>query len=160
MEKGLLMIYEGDAQAPSLWPFGQVLRALGRGLRVCILQFAGGPLELGDLASSNAFADRLECRTIEPDLQSEERTSAKRKKQVTETWQSAKELIASGRFHIVVLHCLTEVISPDLLNPHEVGQTLSNRPEGVHVLVTGALAPRSLTDLADLVTEVNLIKEG
>jgi cob(I)alamin adenosyltransferase len=75
-----------------------------------------------------------------------------------ECWEMAREKIASGQYDIVVLDEMTYPMSYGWIPVEEVIDTLRQRPEGLHVIITGRDAPQELIDFADLVTEMREVK--
>jgi cob(I)alamin adenosyltransferase len=75
-----------------------------------------------------------------------------------ECWEMAREKIASGQYDIVVLDEMTYPMSYGWIAVEEVIDTLRQRPEGLHVIITGRDAPQELIDFADLVTEMREVK--
>lgn len=158
MENGLLMIYVGANQRSSISPLGQVLRALGRGFRVCVIHFVRGFHAFSESALMDGLKGRVEFFTPEEN-QSEELTLTERNRSMAgQAWQTAQQMILSGRYKIVVLDHLTDRMSDNMLDTAEVVEFLSNRPRGVNVLITGTSAPEPLVEIADLVTEVKQVK--
>jgi ATP:corrinoid adenosyltransferase len=78
-------------------------------------------------------------------------------KAAQEAWQFVKETINSGVFEMVVLSEFVDLLEYNVVDEHEVVDSLSKRPEDLHVIITGANPPRSLVDAADLVTAINKV---
>ncbi len=158
MVKSLLIVNTGDGKGKTTAALGQVFRAVGHGFKVCILQFLKGNWKYGEMETAKKFPGLLEFHTlgrgftwrsenIEQDI-----LVAKR------AWEFAKENIASGKFKMIVLDELTYLISYGIIDETEVLECLRNRPDGLHVIVTGRDASTRLKDLADLVTEMKEVK--
>jgi cob(I)alamin adenosyltransferase len=73
-------------------------------------------------------------------------------------WELAREKIGSGQYDIVVLDEMTYPMSYGWIALEEVIDTLRQRPQGLHVIITGRDAPQELIDFADLVTEMREVK--
>jgi cob(I)alamin adenosyltransferase len=134
-----------------------VFRALGRGLRVTVVQFIKGKWKTGE----RVFAESLpQLRflvmglgfTWESDDISRDKAAARA------AWAEAQKEILSGERELVVLDELTYAFHYGFLALDEVLETLRSRPAAVHVVVTGRDAPEELIALADLVTEMKLLK--
>ena len=80
------------------------------------------------------------------------------KKTAGEAWQSAKKLLKSGDYDLVILDELTYLLNYEIIDETDVCDTLRNREKKLHVVITGRDAPQSLVDLADMVTEMKEIK--
>ena len=154
---GLLVVYTGHGKGKTTAALGMVFRALGRGLRVTVVQFIKGKWKTGE----RVFAESLpQLRflvmglgfTWESDDISRDKAAARA------AWTEAQKEILSGERELVVLDELTYAFHYGFLELDEVLETLRSRPEGVNVVVTGRDAPEALVELADLVTEMKLVK--
>jgi cob(I)alamin adenosyltransferase len=154
--KGLLLVYTGHGKGKTTAALGIVFRALGRGLRVAVVQFIKGKWKTGE----RAYAERLSELTFlvmgrgftwESDDLSRDKEAARR------AWDEAATLIRAGEHAIVVLDELTYVVNYDFVPLAEVLDVLGARAN-VHVVVTGRNAPDELVAMADLVTEMKSIK--
>jgi cob(I)alamin adenosyltransferase len=155
--KGLLVVYTGQGKGKTTAALGMVFRALGRGLRVTVVQFIKGKWKTGE----SLFAEKLpELRfyvmglgfTWESDDIGRDKAAARA------AWEKAREEISSGARDLVVLDELTYALHYDFVGLDEVLATFRARPPHVHVVVTGRNAPDSLVAAADLVTEMALVK--
>jgi cob(I)alamin adenosyltransferase len=156
-QRGLLVVYTGKGKGKTTAALGIVFRALGRGLKVAVVQFIKGKWKTGE----GAFAEKLPELTFlimgrgftwESDDLSRDKAAA------CAAWDKAAALIASGEHSIVVLDELTYVINYDFVSLEEVLAVFRGRPEHVHVVVTGRNAPDELVEMADLVTEMKSVK--
>ena len=155
--RGWLVVYTGHGKGKTTAALGLVFRALGRGLRVAVVQFIKGRWKTGERVFA-ATIPRLTFLvmgrgfTWESDDLSQDRRAAQ------DAWSTAKELIASGEHAIVVLDELTYAIHFGFVSLEEVLETLRCRPTSLHVVVTGRNAPEALIAEADLVTEMRSLK--
>ena len=158
IEKGLLIVHTGRGKGKSTAAFGLVMRALGHGMRVGIVQFVKGKWETGERSVLERYSDLVPIRAMGEgftwDTQDRERDIAAAKK----AWDASKEMISSGDYDLVVLDELNIVLRYESLPLGEVVDFLSNRPEMLHVVVTGRNAKNDLIEAADLVTEMTQIK--
>ena len=154
---GLLVVYTGHGKGKTTAALGMVFRALGRGLRVTVVQFIKGKWKTGE----RVFAENLpQLRflvmglgfTWESDDISRDKAAARA------AWAEAQKEILSGERDLVVLDELTYAFHYGFLDLDEVLETLRSRPAGVNVVVTGRDAPEALVEQADLVTEMKLVK--
>jgi cob(I)alamin adenosyltransferase len=154
---GLLLVYTGQGKGKTTAALGLVFRALGRGLRVAVIQFIKGRWKTGE----RLFAETLPDLTFlvmgrgftwESDDLSQDRTAA------VAAWSRAAALIAAGEHRVVVLDELTYVVNYGFVPLAEVVEALRGRPPHVHVVVTGRHAPAALLEIADLVTEMQSLK--
>ena len=158
MKKGLLVVITGkskDITAPAL---GTVFRALGRGLRVCLIQFMKEPGNYIDALVSQWSNPMLETHTLgnRPDQGSG--AGGQGTDLAREAWQVAGRLVSSGRFQLVVLDELTNLMKNRGVTIEEVVSFLNDRPVDLHVIVTGHDVPEPLIAAADMVTEMAEVK--
>jgi cob(I)alamin adenosyltransferase len=155
--QGLVVVYTGHGKGKTTAALGIVFRALGRGMRVAVVQFIKGKWKTGE----RIFADRLEglefCVmglgfTWESDDLSRDKAAAQG------AWEKARELITSGERDVVVLDEITYTMHYAFIAQEEVLATLRARPPHVHVVITGRNAPDALVEYADLVTEMKAVK--
>jgi cob(I)alamin adenosyltransferase len=160
LEKGLLMVHTGAGKGKSTAAFGMIFRALGHGLRVAVVQFVKGKWETGERSLLERLGGELititamgEGFTWETQDRQRDLTAAR------EAWETAKQLIASGEQRLVLLDELNIVLRYDYLPVAEVVEFLrDHKPAHVHVIVTGRNAKPELIEIADLVTEMTLVK--
>jgi cob(I)alamin adenosyltransferase len=155
--RGLLMVYTGQGKGKTTAALGLVFRALGRGLKVAVVQFIKGKWKTGERVFAASLPNLTflvmgEGFTWESDDLSRDRNAAQ------QAWQKAAALIASGEHQLVVLDEITYAINYGFIALDEVLAALRARPEGVHVTITGRNAPEALCQDADLVTEMKSIK--
>jgi cob(I)alamin adenosyltransferase len=154
---GLLIVYTGHGKGKTTAALGTVMRALGRGMRVAVVQFIKGKWKTGE----RVFAEGLRGLefhvmglgfTWESDDISRDRAAA------AAAWSVAKGFIESGERDLVVLDEITYAFHYGFISLDEVVAALRSRPPRVHVIVTGRNAPEALTEAADLVTEMRALK--
>ena len=158
IEKGLLIVHTGKGKGKSTAAFGLVMRALGHGMHVGIVQFVKGKWETGERSVLERFPDLVTIRAMGEgftwETQDRERDIAAAKK----AWEASKEMISNGNYDLVLLDELNIVLRYESLPLDDVVAFLSNRPEMLHVVVTGRNAKDELIEAADLVTEMTQIK--
>jgi cob(I)alamin adenosyltransferase len=158
MRKGLLMLFAANAKGNVTTAMGQVFRAMGHGLKVCVIQFGQGNWNSGGQILSDRFADLLEFHVIESNSSGRSEDREEEIQAGREAWRLAKEAVSSGRFRIVVLENFTRLLSHHIVDEEEVVRCLQDRPSDLHVVVTGGEPPSSLIEAADLVTEVRTVR--
>jgi cob(I)alamin adenosyltransferase len=156
--KGLLMVHTGPGKGKSTAAFGQVLRALGNGQRVGIVQFIKGSWSTGEQKALGVFGDQVIWHSMGEGFTWETQDLERDIAAATRAWERAKELMADERLFMVVLDELNIALRYDYLPLDDVVETLEKRREGLHVVVTGRNAKPELLDVADLVTEMSLVK--
>jgi cob(I)alamin adenosyltransferase len=155
--QGLVVVNTGHGKGKTTAALGVVLRAWGRGLRVVIVQFV--KTRTGNYGENRA-AKKLGIEMIpmgegftwlSKDIEKDKATAR-------EAWELAREKICSDEYDLVVLDELTYPLTYGWLPLREVIDVLRQRPEGLHVIITGRDAPDELIDYADLVTEMREVK--
>jgi cob(I)alamin adenosyltransferase len=158
IEKGLLIVHTGKGKGKSTAAFGMVLRAVGHGFRVGIVQFIKGRWQTGERAVLERFPDQVTIRTMGEGFTWETQDRRRDIAAARAAWEEAKALIADPAVRLVLLDELNIVLRYDYLPLDEVLATLRDRPAGKHVIVTGRNAKDELIAAADLVTEMTVVK--
>ena len=163
IEKGLLIVHTGKGKGKSTAAFGLVIRALGHGMRVGIIQFVKGRWETGERHVLEKFPDQVTIRTMGEGFTWETQDRALDIAAAQSAWEAAKEMIDASRgeniaYDLVLLDELNIVLRYNYLPLDEVVAFLTDRPEDLHVVVTGRNAKDSLIEAADLVTEMTMVK--
>jgi cob(I)alamin adenosyltransferase len=159
IEKGLLIVNTGRGKGKSTAAFGLILRALGHGWRVGVVQFIKGAWATGERSVlEERFADLVEWRTMGEGFTWETQDRTRDVAAAEAAWAKAQALLADENIRLVVLDELNIALRYDYLPVEAVVETLSKRRPGLHVVVTGRNAPPLLVEAADLVTEMNPIK--
>ena len=158
MSQGLLIVNTGNGKGKTTAALGQAFRAVGHGFRVCFLQFLKGSWKYGELEAAKRFEDLMEIRALGKGFTWKSEDLNEDIQSARDAWDLAKQVIASGKFKMVVLDELTYLITYGMVAEEDILNTLRNRPPELHVVVTGRDASPGLIELADLVTEMNEIK--
>ena len=157
-ERGLIIVHTGAGKGKSTAAFGMVLRCIGHGMRVGVVQFVKGAWGTGERDVLAKFPELVTCRAMGEgftwDTQDRERDIAAARA----AWQLAKEMIADPSYAMVLLDELNIVLRYGYLPLDEVLAVLKAKPRDLHVVVTGRNAKPELIELADLVTEMTLVK--
>ncbi len=163
VEKGLLIVHTGKGKGKSTAAFGLAVRALGNGMRVGVVQYVKGKWETGERHVLEKFPDQVEIRTMGEGFTWDTQDRARDIRAAEAAWQASKEMIESCRgknpkYDMVVLDELNIVLRYDYLPLAEIIDVLRNRPERLHIVVTGRNAKDELIEIADLVTEMTQVK--
>jgi len=160
--RGLILINTGPGKGKTTAAMGTALRAVGNGMRVLMLQFIKGSWHYGELDAAKALGSNFILKQMgrgfvkvggaEPDPEDVRLVQA--------AWDEAREAIYSGEWDMVVLDEINYAISYKMLDPAVVAEALRNRPEMVHVILTGRNAHPLLVELADTVTEMREAKHA
>ncbi|MCX5568476.1 MULTISPECIES: cob(I)yrinic acid a,c-diamide adenosyltransferase [Kaistia] len=159
VEKGLIIVHTGKGKGKSTAAFGMAFRSLGHGLPVAVVQFVKGAIDTGERMALERFGDLVSINRLGEGFTWETQDRQRDIAAAKHAWETAKELIRSGAYHLVLLDELNIVLRYDYLSVDEVVQFLTTeKPADVHVVITGRNAPEALIEVADLVTEMELVK--
>ena len=157
-ERGLVIVHTGAGKGKSTAAFGMVLRCLGHGMRVGIVQFVKGAWGTGERTVLARFPELVTCRAMGEGFTWDTQDRARDIAAARAAWEVAKEMIADPSYRMVLLDELNIVLRYDYLPLDEVIAVLRGRPRDLHIVVTGRNAPAPLMEIADLVTEMSLVK--
>ena len=163
VEKGLLIVHTGKGKGKSTAAFGLVVRAVGNGMKVGVVQYVKGKWQTGERGVLEKFPEQVEIRTMGEGFTWETQDRARDIQAAKNAWEVSKQMIDASRgddpkYDMVLLDELNIVLRYDYLNLAEVVEFLSNKPEMLHVVVTGRNAKPGLIEAADLVTEMTMVK--
>src|SRR5579875_3125740 len=157
-ERGLIIVHTGTGKGKSTAAFGMVMRCIGHGMRVGIVQFVKGAWETGERHVLEHFPDLVTCRAMGEGFTWETQDRARDIAAARGAWEMAKAMIADPSYRLLLLDELNIVLRYDYLPVAEVVETLTRKPRDLHVVITGRNAKPELIEIADLVTEMTLVK--
>jgi cob(I)alamin adenosyltransferase len=157
-ERGLIIVYTGKGKGKSTAAFGLAIRAIGHGMRVGIVQFVKGVWETGERSVLARFPELVTLKAMGEGFTWDTQDRARDIAAARRAWETAKEMIADPSYNMIILDELNIVLRYDYLPLEEVLEALKNKPRKKHVVVTGRNAKPALVEIADLVTEMTLIK--
>ena len=154
---GLILLNTGDGKGKTTAAIGVAFRALGHGMQVGMLQFIKGKWltgkrKLGENTPNLTWLTMGHGCIRESDDLAHDRAAA------VAAWETARRWLASDDFDLVVFDEITYVVNYGFVPVGEVVGALKSRREGLHVILTGRAAPAELTAIADLVTEMRVVK--
>ncbi len=159
-ERGVFILLTGEGKGKSSSAFGMVMRSLGYGYKVAVVQFIKGV----QLSGEEMF-----IRDKHPEVyfyqmgtgftwDTQDRTADI--KAAEETWSKVEPLLKDDRYHLVVLDELTYMLAYKYLDEERVLAAIRNRPYQQTVVVTGRGGGKALRQLADTVSEINCVKHA
>ena len=157
-EKGLLIVHTGNGKGKTSAALGMVVRAIGHGMKVGVIQFVKGAWETGEKSVFDRFPDLIEFKPMGEGFTWDTQDRARDIAVAREGWDEVKRMIADPSYAMVVADELNIILRYDYLPVEEVLDVLAAKPADTHVVVTGRNAPQALIDMADLVTEMTLVK--
>ncbi len=157
-KKGLIIVHTGNGKGKTTAALGMVVRSLGHGYRVAIVQFIKGAWEPAEKAVLSQWESQLEFYAMGEgftwDTQDRDRDTQK----AQEAWEKAKSLITNPEIKLVLLDEINIALKLGYLSVEQVLAGLAQKPADSHVILTGRGAPAALIEQADLVTEMTLVK--
>jgi cob(I)alamin adenosyltransferase len=157
---GIIIVNTGNGKGKSSSGFGMAIRALGHGMKVGIVQFIKGAMATGEEQFLRRFPEEVSFHAMGEgytwETQNRERDIAK----ALEAWEQAKRFLADPAIGMVVLDELNIALKYRYLDVETVIADLLERPAMQHVVITGRGAPPELVEIADTVTEMNVVKHA
>lgn len=157
-EKGLIIVNTGNGKGKTTAALGMVMRSLGHGYKVAIVQFIKGAWEPAEKAVLSQWASQLEFHAMGEGFTWETQDRERDIQKANEAWQKALEYIRNPDFKLVLLDEVNVALKLGYLNVEQVLAGLEQKSADAHVILTGRGAPTALIERADLVTEMTLIK--
>ena len=160
-EKGLVIVYTGKGKGKTTAALGIVLRAVGHGYKVGMIQFIKGEWYYGELTSSKRLEPEFELiaagrgfvSIIDDDHPIEDHEKAAK-----DAIEVAKQKIASGDYDIMILDEINYAVKLNLISQEDILDVIAAKPEKTSLVLTGNYVPEAVMDAADLVTEMREIK--
>ena len=160
--KGLILINTGPGKGKTTAALGTAMRAVGCGMKVLVLQFIKGSWHYGELDAAEALGSNFVLKQMGRGFVKIGGADADPEdiRMVQAAWEEARAAIISGEWDLVVLDEINYAINYGMLDPAVVADVLKNKPEMVHVILTGRNAHPLLIELADTVTEMREVKHA
>ena len=156
-EKGLVLVFTGHGKGKTTAALGLVLRTLGHGERVAIVQFIKGGWEPGEARALRTFGDQVQWHALGEGFTWETQDRARDQQLVEQAWQTSLSYLRDASVRLVVLDEINVAMKLGYIEADTVIAGLEERPPLTHVALTGRGAPEPLVKRADLVTEMTLI---
>jgi cob(I)alamin adenosyltransferase len=158
VEKGLVIVNTGNGKGKTTAALGMVLRSLGHGFNVAIIQFIKGAWEPAEKAVLGQWPDQLKFHAMGEGFTWETQDRDRDIQHALAAWQKGLEYIIDPDYQLVLLDEINVAFKLGYLDVQEVITALRQKPEQSHVILTGRGAPPELIETADLVTEMTLVK--
>ncbi|AFY60573.1 cob(I)yrinic acid a,c-diamide adenosyltransferase [Synechococcus sp. PCC 6312] len=158
LEKGLIIVHTGNGKGKTTAALGMVLRSLGHGYRVAIVQFIKGAWEPAEKAILEKFSPQLEFQALGEGFTWETQDRQRDIATTQAAWSTALRYVSDPEFRLVLLDEVNVALKLGYLSVSQVLQGLAEKPATSHVILTGRGAPPELIAEADLVTEMTLVK--
>lgn len=159
-EKGLIIVHTGKGKGKSTAAFGMIFRHIAHKIPCAVVQFIKGGMSTGerDLILAN-HTDICQFHTMGEGFTWETQDRARDTEMAQMAWAKAKELIKDERIKMVLLDEINIALRYDYVSIDDVVEFLATtKPHMTHVVLTGRNAKDELIEIADMVTEMELIK--
>lgn len=157
-KKGLIIVHTGNGKGKTTAALGMVVRSLGHGFKVAIIQFIKGAWEPAEKAIFSQWSEQLVFQALGEGFTWETQDRDRDRLKAQEAWQTALTYLHNEDFQTILLDEVNIALKLGYLSVDQVLAGLAQKPETTHVILTGRGAPSALIDQADLVTEMTLIK--
>jgi cob(I)alamin adenosyltransferase len=157
-DRGLVIVHTGAGKGKTTAALGMVLRTLGHGHRVAIVQFIKGAWEPAEKRAFEPWGAQLEFHATGEGFTWETQDKARDRIMAQAGWGVALRYLADPQFRLVLLDEVNIALKKDYLSIEQVLTGIERRPPLTHVVLTGRNAPQELIERADLVTEMTLVK--
>ena len=158
IEKGLKIVFTGQGKGKTTAALGMAIRTLGHGENVAIVQFIKGGWEPGESKAFEIYGEQIKWHALGEGFTWETQDRQRDKELANLAWKKSLEYLSSSKYKLVILDEINIAIKLGYLSVNEVIQGIRRRPNLTHVVLTGRGAKDELIEIADLVTEMNLIK--
>jgi cob(I)alamin adenosyltransferase len=157
-KRGLVMVITGDGKGKTTSAFGQALRAIGQGYRVCIIQFMKGR-KYGEVIAAEKYLPDLTLYQFGLDsFVMRENSASIDIEMARQGFEKAKEVISSGDYDMVILDEINVAVDFGLIPEEYLLDMVKNKPPELDLVLTGRYASARIREMADLVSEVTEIK--
>jgi cob(I)alamin adenosyltransferase len=157
---GIIIVNTGNGKGKSSSGFGMVMRAMGHGMKVGVVQFIKGAMSTGEEKFLRRFPDEVSFHAMGEgytwETQDRERDIEKAKR----AWEQARSFLSDPEIGLVLFDELNIALKYRYLDVHDVIADLLERPQMQHVVITGRGAPAELIAIADTVTEMEVVKHA
>jgi len=158
LEKGFVQVYTGEGKGKTSAAFGLALRAVGRGLRVCMVQFIKGGFDYGELYVIDGLPNFTLKAFGRGKFITESPPSVEDVDIAEEAFKAATEAVTGGAYDVVILDEINVAIKLDLVEEKDVLELINKKPKNVELVLTGRYASKRIIEAADLVTEFKKVK--
>ena len=157
-EKGLLMVHTGKGKGKSTAAMGLAIRAIGNDMKVGVVQFVKGVWDTGERVVLDKFPELCTIKAMGEGFTWDTQDRQRDINAARAAWDYAKNIMADPSYKVIILDELNIVLRYNYIPLDEVLETLSQKREDLHVVITGRNAKQPLIDIADLVTEMTDVK--
>jgi cob(I)alamin adenosyltransferase len=159
-ERGVMILLTGNGKGKSSSAFGMVMRALGYGYKVGVVQFIKGAQLSGEEMYVRDHCPQVTCQQMGTGFTWDTQDRSGDIAAAETSWAVAEKMLKDESYHLVVLDELTYMLSFKYLDQDMILHALKNRPANQSVVVTGRGGGSALADMADTVSEIKEVKHA
>ena len=159
-EIGIIIVNCGNGKGKSSSGFGMVIRAMGHGMKVAVVQFIKGAMSTGEEKFLRRFPDEVSFHAMGEGYTWETQDRERDIRKAEQAWVLAKQFLSDPSIGLVLFDELNIALKYRYLDVDTVIADLLERPPMQHVVITGRGAPEALIDIADTVTEMTVVKHA
>jgi cob(I)alamin adenosyltransferase len=157
-QKGLVIVITGNGKGKTTSAFGQVLRAVGQGYKVLVVQFMKGR-KYGEYKAAKEYLPNVTVRLVGLDsFVMRDNPAPIDIEMAQKGFDLVKKAIKSGKYNMIIMDEINVAMDFKLVDLKEVIEVIKNRPAGIDLILTGRNAPAQIMELADTVSEIKEIK--
>jgi len=159
--KGLVLVITGEGKGKTTSCLGMAVRAVGYGMKVLMIQFIKGSLHYGELDGAKRLAPEFELVPMGKGfvgIRGDSLPFSEHVEAARQALSAARERMLSGKYDVVILDEVNVAVHLGLLDVSEVTAVIREKPENVHLILSGRHAREEVMELANLVSEVRNIK--
>jgi cob(I)alamin adenosyltransferase len=158
--QGVVLVHTGEGKGKSSSAFGMVFRAAGWGMKVCVIQFIKGQWQTGEQRAATRF-EEIEWHALGDGFTWDTKNPEQDIKTSREIWEFAKQKILSEAFDLVILDEINYCCGYGWISGQEIADFIKNdKPDWLHLVMTGRNAAPEVIDVAHTVTEMTRIKHA
>nr|MBI3611634.1 cob(I)yrinic acid a,c-diamide adenosyltransferase [Nitrospirota bacterium] len=157
-ERGLVIVYTGAGKGKTTAAMGMVLRCIGHGMKVAIVQFIKGAMDTAEERVLKSFGEQVVFLRMGEGYTWETQDRARDTGMAQKAWAAATEFLRDPAYAMVILDEFNIALQHDYVRFADVLPVLQARPPMQHVVITGRGAKKELIEAADLVTEMGQVK--
>jgi cob(I)alamin adenosyltransferase len=155
---GLIIVNTGNGKGKTTAALGTALRAVGCEFKVFMVQFIKGSWDYGELHVAERLAPYFEIKPMGEGFTWETKDKERDTEVANKAWGFCKELIQRNEHDLLIFDEINNAIDYGYVDVNDVIETLKNKPQKMHIILTGRNAPQELINVANLVTEMKEIK--
>ena len=157
-EKGLLIVYTGAGKGKTTAALGMILRCIGHGWKVAVVQFIKGAIDTAEERALKSFGDQVTFLRMGEGYTWETQDRERDTHCAQQAWAKVCEFLRDPSYAMVVLDEFNIALQHGYVVLDDVLPVLRNRPPMQHVVITGRGGPAEILEEADLVTEMKQVK--